>query len=123
MTPIKITIYPWAGKKWFLRIRSECVECDLAVGQARALLAAHPDWPVELEVKPWLSHLWEALHRGGWHPPVVLVDDRLLRQGTVPTRAELSAAVRSALALRGSPPANRSRQEEPREANAGVVRG
>ena len=94
---IKITVYRWAGQKWFLRITGECVECDLVVGQVRRLLSAHPDWPVELEVKPWLTHLWEALRHGGWHPPVVFVGERLVRQGTIAPRAELEAAVQRAL--------------------------
>lgn len=98
---INITIYRWAGEKWFLRIGSECAECDLTVAQVRNLLAAHPDWPVSFETKPWLTHLWESLRRGGWHAPVVLVDGRVIRQGTVPTRRELEGAVRQALAHRG----------------------
>lgn len=55
---IRITIYyRWAGQRWFFRIRSEGTESGLAVGR---LLFAHPDSPLELEVKPWLSHLWGA---------------------------------------------------------------
>ncbi len=100
---VKITVYRWAGKKWFLRIRGECIECDLVIGQARHLLSAHPDWPLELEIKPWLTYLWETLRHGGWHPPVILVDGRLVRQGTIPTRAELEAAVRRALVRRNHP--------------------
>ena len=100
---VKITIYRWAGKKWFLRIRGECIECDLVIGQARHLFSAHPDWPLELQIKPWLTYLWEALWHGGWHPPVILVDGQLVRQGTIPTRAELEAAVRHALARRNHP--------------------
>lgn len=99
--PIKVSIYRWAGQKWGFRIRGECVECDLAVGQVRSLLNAHPDWPIELEVKPWLDHIAEALRVGGWHPPVIVVDGRLVRQGTIPTRAELEAAASLALARRG----------------------
>ncbi len=99
---VKIAIYRWAGKKWFFHIHSKCVECDLTVAQARAVVSSHPDWSVELEVKPWLTHLWEALRHGGWHAPVVVVDGHLLRQGTVPSRAELGAAVRSALKRRGT---------------------
>lgn len=98
---VKITVYRWAGKKWFLRIKGECIECDLTVGQVRTLVARNPGWPVEWEVKPWLSHLWEALGRGGWHPPVVLVDGKLVRQGTIPTLAELQVAVRRAFEARG----------------------
>ncbi len=101
---IKIAVYRWAGEKWIFRIGSECAECDLTLSQVRGLLGAHPDWPVELEVKPWLTHLGEALRHGGWHAPVVLVDGRIVRQGTVPSRAELAAAVRLALARRGMLP-------------------
>jgi hypothetical protein len=98
---VRITIYRWAGQKWFFRIRSECVECDLTVAQVQGLLSAHPDWPVEVEVKPWLTHLWESLLHGGWHAPVVLVDGRLVRQGTIPTRVELEEAIRHEFDRRG----------------------
>ena len=98
---VKITVYRWAGKKWFLRIKGECIECDLTVSQVRTLVARNPGWPVEWEIKPWLSHLWESLRRGGWHPPVVLVDGKLVRQGTIPTLAELQAAVRRAFKAKG----------------------
>lgn len=108
---VKVTVYRWAGQKWFLRINGECLECDLVVGQVRNLLAAHPDWPVELEVKPWLTHLWEALRHRGWHPPIVLVDHRLLRQGTISTRAELDAAIRLALSLRKQRPVPRKAED------------
>src|SRR3970040_418770 len=110
--PIKITIYRWAGQKWGFRIDSECVECALAVAQVRGLMTAHPDWPGELEVKPWLDHLWESLRHGGWHAPVVLVDGRLVRQGTVPTRVELEAAVRMAMERRGISVAHGGRQKK-----------
>lgn len=101
MKPIRITVYRWAGQKWFFRIRSECAECDLAVAQVRNLLTAHPDWPVAFEAKPWLSYLWESLRHGGWHAPVTLVDGRVVRQGKVPGRGELEAAVGQALSRRG----------------------
>jgi hypothetical protein len=98
---VKITVYRWAGKKWLLRIHGECIECDLTVSQVRRLVARYPDWPIEWEMKPWLSYLWESLRRGGWHPPVVLVDGKLVRQGTIPTLAELQAAVRRAFDAKG----------------------
>lgn len=103
---VRITVYRWAGKKWFLRIRSECEECDLAVAQVHSLLDAHPDWPVSFEAKPWFSHLWESLRLGGWHAPVLVVDGRVIRQGKVPARAELEAAVGQALSRRGFPKEN-----------------
>jgi hypothetical protein len=100
---VKVTVYRWAGEKWFLRIEGECLECDLTVSQVRTLIARNPSWPIELEIKPWLNHLWESLRHGGWHAPVVLVDGKLLRQGTIPTLAELEAVVRRALESRGIP--------------------
>ena len=115
--PVKITLYRWAGEKWGFRIRSECVECDLAVAQVRAVASAHPDWPLDVEVKPWLTHLWESLRHGGWHAPVVLVDRRLVRQGTVPTRAELEVAVGLALAHRVPPVTGQKQQVEPKHAS------
>lgn len=70
----------------------------MSVGVAKKLVAGHPEWPVELETKPWLTHIGESLRHGGWHAPVVMVDGRIVRQGTVPTLAELEHAVRRALA-------------------------
>ncbi len=98
---VKITIYRWAGKKWFLRIDGECIECDLTVSQVRTMVARNPNWPIEWEIKPWLNHLWESLRRGGWHPPVVVVDGKLVRQGTIPMLAELQVVVRRALEPKG----------------------
>ena len=90
---IKVTLYRWAGSLGPFRITSECVECDFAVAAIRNLMTAHPEWPVEFEIKPWLDYAWEALRRGGWHAPVVVVNGRLAVQGRVPTRAELEQAV------------------------------
>ncbi len=98
---VKITVYRWAGKKWFLEIHGDCIECDLALSQVRTLVARNAQWPIELEVKPWLSHVWESLRHGGWHAPVILVDRKLVRQGTIPTVAELQAAVLRAFEARG----------------------
>lgn len=93
----KVTLYRWAGSLGPLQITSECVECDFAVAAIRSVLSAHPDWPVEFEIKPWLDHIWEALRRRGWHAPIVLVNGRLATQGRVPTRAELERALAGAV--------------------------
>ncbi len=109
---VTITIYRWAGKKWFIRIEGECIECDLTVSQVRTLIERNPNWPIELEVKPWLTHVWEALRHGGWHAPVLFVDGRLVQQGTGPTYPELEVAVRRALTKRGIPLVRLQRKEE-----------
>ncbi|MCI0348127.1 MAG: thioredoxin family protein [Acidobacteriales bacterium] len=93
---IKMELYRWAGSLGPFRITSDCIECDFAVAAIHEVMAAHPDWPVELEIKPWLNHAWEALRHGGWHAPVLLVNGRLATQGRVPTRAELEQAIAQA---------------------------
>jgi hypothetical protein len=99
--PVTITVYRWAGRKWFFRIRSECAECDLAVAQVWGLVSAHPNWPVEIKIKSWLTFLWESLRHGGWHVPVVIVNGRRVSQGKTPERSALEAAVQCALVRRG----------------------
>lgn len=101
MEPVRVTVYRWAGEKWFLRIEGECIECDLTVAQVRRLVEANPSWPIELEIKPWLTHLGESLRHGGWHAPVLLIDGKLIRQGTIPTLTELQVGVQQALDARG----------------------
>lgn len=94
---VKIILFRWAGKLGPIRISGECLECDFALAQVRGLLAAHADWPVELEVKPWLEHWWEALCSGGWHAPIVLVNRELVSQGEIPDYDALERSVRRAL--------------------------
>lgn len=99
---IKIELYRWAGSLGPLRITRDCMDCVAAVAAIREVMAAHPDWPVELEVKPWLNHAWEALRRGGWHAPIVLVNGRLAMQGRIPTRVELEQSVARVLSAKPS---------------------
>lgn len=99
---VNVCIYTWAGQKGPFRIKSYCEECDLTFHlleeiRKRGLSGA----PVRVEIKPWLSHLWEALAAGGWHPPVVVIDGRRFSQGTVPERAALVCQLQARLAARG----------------------
>lgn len=98
---IEIVIYDWDGQMFGLRMERLCVECALAVTQAQAVADEHPDWPIRVTRKHWLDHFWAALRHGGFFPPIIVVDDRRLRQGSVPTRAELTAAAERALERRG----------------------
>lgn len=52
---------------------------------------------VEVRIKPWFNPIFDALRRGGWHPPVVTTNGRITTQGVVPDedgfrRALLDAA-------------------------------
>ena|SRR6059036_2029596 len=95
---VQVTLYRWAGHKWFWEIRSECEECDLAVHLIRELLKTElRGAPIQFEVKNWLDHVGESLKHGGWHPPVVLVNNRLVSQGEVPSRERLVQSIRAVL--------------------------
>ena len=51
--------------------------------------------PVIIEIKPWLTHIFESLRRGGWHAPVILVNGKLFSQGIVIDRDKLNQRVLS----------------------------
>lgn len=111
---VKVELYRWAGSWGPFRITGECIECDFAVAAIREVMSAHPDWPVEFEIKPWLDHIWGALRHGGWHAPVLIIDGRLVTQGHVPTVMEIEFAIQEALNERNiyppRPPRNPTKQ-------------
>ncbi len=90
---VTITVFRITGRQLFFRVPDRvCEECDLTVQVARSVADRYPG-RVVVEIKPWLDHLPSALRRGGWHPPVVLVEGRRVSQGVVPTPDALDAAV------------------------------
>ncbi|MEK0326586.1 MAG: hypothetical protein QQN63_12885 [Nitrosopumilus sp.] len=52
-----------------------------------------PDIYIKLTVKPWLDNIFRILLKGGWHPPVVLVDGKRISQGVVPSDSLLTKAI------------------------------
>ena len=91
---VTITMYRWAGTKYGITIKSECKECDINA----AILQDMKDKEfagkkVVIEIKPWLTHVWESLRRGGWHAPVIVVEKRIFSQGVVLKRKELAQRV------------------------------
>ena len=81
-----VTIYPISGRqlgpisiphRW-------CEECDLTIRQVRRVVEELRREDVQVEVKPWLRHIFDALRRGGWHTPVVTIDGKVFSQGIVP---------------------------------------
>ena len=90
----RVVVYPITGRQfWFLSIpHSWCKECDLTV-RAVSSVAAEMDGRVEVEIRPWLRHAFQALVKGGWHAPVVTIDGRVFSQGVVPEPERLKAAL------------------------------
>ena len=90
----KVVVYPITGRQFpFLSIpHGWCEECELTARAVRKV-ADDLDGRVDVEVKPWLRHAFDALSRGGWHAPVVTIDGRVFSQGVVPDTERLKAAL------------------------------
>ena len=91
---VKVTMYRWAGSWGPFRIKVPCGECSLTQDVIRDTLANELEGiPVQLEIFEWLSAWWQPLRRGGWHAPIVLVEDRVISQGSALNRGVLTQAV------------------------------
>ena len=87
-----VTVYPMTGRQLFFTIpHAFCEECDLTVRLVQRVASDLPD--VEVRIRPWFNHLFDALRRGGWHPPVVTINGTITTQGVVPDEDGLRRAL------------------------------
>ena len=87
-----VTVYPITGRQLFFNVpHSFCEECDLTVRLVKRVSADFPQ--VEVRIKPWFNNVFDALRRGGWHPPVVTVNGKVSSQGVVPDEDGLRRAL------------------------------
>ncbi|PJE80191.1 Glutaredoxin 3 [invertebrate metagenome] len=94
MTKVVITVYKWAGSWGPFRIRVPCGECTLTKDVILDTLACDlSDIPVKLVMHDWLNQWWKPLLKGGWHPPIVMVGDKVISQGEALNRGILTQAV------------------------------
>lgn len=93
--PVVVTVYPIAGRQLFFRVPDAvCEECELAVRAVRRAVAGLGDPPqIQVRIRPWLTHLLDALLHAGWHPPVVTINGRRFSRGVVPDVRELQEAL------------------------------
>ncbi len=92
--PVKITLFRWAGQWGPWKVNIPCGECSLTLDVIKDTMAtelAHV--PAVLDVREWLSEWWKPLPKGGWHAPIVLVEDTLVSQGAALNRGVLTEAV------------------------------
>ncbi|MFB6283879.1 MAG: hypothetical protein ABEK59_08100 [Halobacteria archaeon] len=83
--PVNIDVYVITGTRYLDLPSDFCRECHLFVGVAQRA-ADEVEVPVEVEVYSWWRHPFAALRKGGYHPPVMLINGRMLCQGhEVPT--------------------------------------
>ncbi len=102
-TVVNVLVYRITGKQLFFNVdESFCEECDLTVRRIVELSERLPDIHIKLSVKPWLNNMFRVLLKGGWHPPVVLVNGKRISQGVVPSDDLLTKEIIDASGLERS---------------------
>lgn len=93
-TPVRLTLFKWAGKWGPFRVKIPCGECALTEDVILDTLANElAGVPVELDIREWLSEWWVPLRRGGWHAPIVMVEDEVISQGEALNRGVLAEKI------------------------------
>ncbi|MFO4647113.1 glutaredoxin [Vibrio cholerae] len=93
-TPIKVTLYRWAGHFGPFKVNIPCGECTLTKDILADTFANElAGVPIELEVKDWLSYWWEPLKLGVWHAPIVVVAGKVISQGEALNRGVLVQSI------------------------------
>ncbi|EGR3850540.1 glutaredoxin [Vibrio cholerae] len=93
-TPIKVTLYRWAGHFGPFKVNIPCGECTLTKDILADTFANElAGVPIELEVKDWLSYWWEPLKLGAWHAPIVVVAGKVISQGEALNRSVLVQSI------------------------------
>ncbi|HGS5356497.1 TPA: glutaredoxin domain-containing protein [Vibrio cholerae] len=93
-TPIKVTLYRWAGHFGPFKVNIPCGECTLTKDILADTFANElAGVPIELEVKDWLSYWWEPLKLGAWHAPIVVVVGKVISQGEALNRGVLVQSI------------------------------
>jgi len=98
---VSITLFRWAGGWGPFNIRIPCGECSLTSDVILDTMVHELSGiPIHLDIRDWLSEWWRPLPKGGWHAPIVLVDGRVVSQGSALNRGVLSQSVIEAHAAR-----------------------
>ncbi|MDC8453456.1 MAG: hypothetical protein KGH99_07205 [Thaumarchaeota archaeon] len=85
MSNVHLVLYKITGNQLFFNVPSSvCEECDLTANTVKKILNEINDPRIEFEIKPWMNNLFSALRKGGWHPPVLLINGKIFSQGIVP---------------------------------------
>ncbi len=91
---VKLTLYRYAGKFLFFRIKNRCKECDISYAILQRLMAEQLHGkPVSLRIVPWLDNFWKVIWRGGWHAPILTVNGNVFSQGKVPDIPKLLSTI------------------------------
>ncbi len=91
---VRLTLYRYAGKFLFFRIKKRCKECDISYVILQRLMTEQLlGKPVSLRIVPWLDNFWKIIWRGGWHAPILTVNGKVFSQGRVPDIPKLLSKI------------------------------
>ncbi len=91
---VRLTLYRYAGKFLFFRIKERCNECDITYAVLQRLMSDQfHGKPVLLRIVPWLDNFWKVIWRGGWHAPILTVNGKVFSQGKVPDIPKLLSTI------------------------------
>ncbi|MEL6365810.1 MAG: glutaredoxin [Pseudomonadota bacterium] len=93
--PVRLRLYKWAGKWGPFKVKIPCGECALTEDVIKDTLATElANARVDFTAKEWLTYWWEPLFAGGgWHAPIVLVENEVISQGDALNRGVLAEQV------------------------------
>jgi glutaredoxin len=93
--PVRLRLYKWAGQWGPFKVKIPCGECALTEDVIEDTLAFElKNARVAFEVKEWLTYWWEPFFAGGgWHAPIVMIDNKVISQGDALNRGVLAEAV------------------------------
>jgi len=95
MKNIDIIIYKMTGRQLFFNVPEKiCEECDLSIAMVKNVAKRMKGININIEVKQWFNNLLPVLLKGGWHPPVVMVNGKIFSQGIVPDAEKLESKIR-----------------------------
>lgn len=92
----RITIYRYAGKQGLFYIPKDwCEECDLLIALVKdTIKELHFEDKVETKIRPWFLWAWLPFFRYfAWHPPLLIIDGKLISQGIVPRKKQVIDAL------------------------------
>lgn len=97
MSSVNITVYKWAGKFGPFKVKIPCGECTLTLDIIKDVLNSELSHITsEIKTLEWLSNWWKPLLNGGWHAPIVMVEDKIISQGVALNRGVLTEAITQA---------------------------
>ena len=93
---IKIIIYPMTGKLGPFTVPKDwCEECDLVISLVQDVAKElNLGDKLDIKMRPWFLWAWLPFFRYfAWHPPILIINGKLISQGIVPGKEQVIDAM------------------------------